>query len=143
MRLELTRRADYAVRAVLELGRHSGDGPLSAAAIAARTAIPPRFAGQVMGDLVAAGLVEARIGRHGGYRLARPPAAISILDVVEAVEGDVRRLTCVLRGAPCAIDGTCDVHAVFSAAQDALLAELAGASVAATLAAAAPPTSGG
>ena len=126
MRLELTRRADYAVRAMLALARHQ-DGLLSGGRIAASMDIPPRFVAQVMGDLVQAGLVEARTGRRGGYRLARPTAQISILQVVEAVEGDARRRTCVLRGGPCSRDGFCDVHQIFSSAQDALLERLGAA----------------
>ncbi|HUG47435.1 MAG TPA: Rrf2 family transcriptional regulator [Candidatus Limnocylindria bacterium] len=132
MRLELTRRADYAVRAMLALARH-GDGLISGSRLAAEVAIPPRFAAQVMGDLVAAGLVEPRTGRNGGYRLARPAGTISMLAIVEAVEGDARRRTCVLRGGPCSRDGVCDVHEIFSAAQDALLERLAAASLTAAL----------
>lgn len=128
MRLELTRRADYAVRAMVALARHEA-GQLSAPAIAAATGSPARFVAQVMGDLLGAGLVEARTGRSGGYRLARPASQISILDIVEAIEGDARRRTCVLRGGACARDGVCDVHHVFSSAQDALLERLAGATL--------------
>lgn len=129
MRLELTRRADYAVRAMLELA-HAGGGLTAGPAIAATTGIPPRFVAQVMGDLVGAGLAEARMGRSGGYRLARSASLISILDVVQAVEGDGRRRTCVLRGSPCARDGVCEVHDIFSAAQDALLDRLGEATLA-------------
>jgi Rrf2 family protein len=131
MRLELTRRADYAVRAMISLARNGGLH--SGSRIAAEMDIPPRFVAQVMGDLVQAGLVRARTGRSGGYRLAHAPSAISILAIVEAVEGDARRRTCVLRSAPCQRDGVCDVHAIFSAAQDALLNQLAGASLAGAL----------
>jgi Rrf2 family protein len=123
MRLQLTRRADYAVRAMLALARHD-DGLLSGNRIAEAMDIPPRFVAQVMGDLVQAGLVEARTGRRGGYRLARGPAQISILQVVEAVEPEARRRTCVLRGGACSRDGYCDVHLIFSSAQDALLQRL-------------------
>lgn len=130
VRLELTRRGDYAIRAVLALAREPGDAVLSGPRIAAATGIPPRFLPQVMGDLVRGTLVRARTGRSGGYRLARAPAEISLLEVIEAVEGDARRRTCVLRGGPCLQDGACDVHDIFAAAQDALLARLASATVA-------------
>ena len=124
MRLELTRRADYGVRAMVALAS-AGDERLSSPQIAARTASPRAFVGQVMRDLVASGLVEGRTGRTGGYRLARPATRISILDIVEAVEGDARRRTCVLRGGACARNGACAVHEIFSGAQDALLDRLA------------------
>ncbi len=130
MRLELTRRGDYAVRAMLALTRRGGNGPMSTRRIAEGMGIPERFLPQVMGDLVRAALVEATPGRNGGYTLARPADQITILDVVEAVEGDSRRRTCVLRGGPCGVDGYCDVHDVFFSAQDAMLRALGGATLA-------------
>ncbi len=125
MRLELTKRGDYAVRAMLALARGSGNGLLSARRIADAMVIPVHFLPQVLGDLQRAGLVEAAAGRAGGYRLAKAPEAISLLDVIEAVEGDSRRQVCVLRGGPCGLDGTCDVHEVFFRGQEAMLGTLA------------------
>ncbi len=81
--------------------------------------IPARFLPQVMADLGRAGLVRAEPGRNGGHRLGRPAVDIDLLEIIEAVEGDSRRRTCVLRGGPCNAFGQCDVHAVFSAAQEA------------------------
>ena len=130
MRLELTRRGDYAIRAVIALGRVERESVTPAPRLAELTGIPPRFVAQVMAEVVRAGIAEARVGRSGGYRLARDPAAITLLEVVEAVEGDPRRRACVLRNSPCLRGGACDVHAVFVAAQDALLAELARATIA-------------
>jgi Rrf2 family protein len=129
VRIELTRRADYAVRAVVALAAAPPGDRLSVRRIAADRDIPARFLPQVMADLVAAGLVEGRAGRTGGYRLARPAAAITMLDVVEAVEGDSRRRTCVLRSGPCGIDRTCVVHPVFAAAQDAMIRSLGDATI--------------
>lgn len=129
MRLELTRRGDYAVRAMLTLAR-PGIGQLTASAIAAATGIPENYVPQVMGDLVRAGLVMNRRGRHGGYLLGRPAAEVSLLSIVEAIEGDGRRRTCVLRGGPCRRDGACDVHDAFSRAQEAVFGTLAAVSLA-------------
>jgi Rrf2 family transcriptional regulator, iron-sulfur cluster assembly transcription factor len=130
MRLELTKRGDYAVRAMLALTRGWGTGVLSARRISDAMAIPVRFLPQVLGDLARAGLVEAAPGRTGGYRLAKDPGAITLLDVIEAVEGDGRRRTCVLRGGPCGVDGTCDVHDVFFEGQEALRGTFARATLA-------------
>lgn len=124
MRLELTKRGDYAVRAMLALGRGEGGRLLSVRRIAADMSIPPRFLPQVMGDLVRARLVKGMPGRTGGYRLSRPATEISLLTIVEAVEGGSRRQTCVLRGGPCRLDGTCDVHDAFAGAQEAMIASL-------------------
>ena len=105
------------------------DTRLSVRRIADDMAIPVRFLPQVMADLGRAGLVSATAGRAGGHRLARPPSAISPLDVVEAVEGD-RRRTCILRGGPCGLDGHCDAHGPFIEAQDAMISRLAAADLA-------------
>jgi Rrf2 family transcriptional regulator, iron-sulfur cluster assembly transcription factor len=130
MRLELTKRGDYAVRAMLALTRSNGTGLVSARRIADAMAIPVRFLPQVLTDLQRAGLVEALPGRAGGYRLSRDPATISLLDVIEAVEGDSRRRACVLRGIPCGADGHCDVHDVFFEGQEAMLRTLAASTLA-------------
>jgi Rrf2 family protein len=129
MRLELTKRGDYAVRAMIALARDAA-GLTSARTIAAGMAIPPRFLPQVMADLVRAGLVEGVTGRSGGYRLSVAAARISLLTIVEAVEGTSRRETCVLRGGPCGRDDTCAVHAAFCAAEEAMIGALASVSLA-------------
>jgi Rrf2 family protein len=130
MRLELTRRGDYGIRAMLALARTPEGRRASVSSIAADHRIPVRFLPSAMADLVAAGLVEGTTGRTGGYRLAVPASTITLLDVIEALEGDPRRTTCVLRGSPCLVSGACDVHAVFAAAQEALLEGLAATTLA-------------
>jgi Rrf2 family protein len=130
MRLELTKRADYAIRAVLALARLPPAERRSARQVAVDQAIPASFLPLVMRDLVQAGLVDGRVGRSGGYRLARSAAMISMLDVIEAVEGDSRRRVCVLRNARCPVGGVCDVHATFASAQDDVLRRLGATSVA-------------
>jgi Rrf2 family protein len=130
MRLGLTHRGAYAVRAVLTLARTHGGDVVPARTIAREMDIPVRFLPQVLADLTRAGLVEARLGRSGGYRLTRDPAGISLLEVIEAVEGDARRQTCVLTGRRCGSSPEpCDVHEVFTHAQVAILTQLADTSV--------------
>jgi Rrf2 family protein len=124
MRLQLTKRADYGVRAMLALARAS-DERLSAPHIAATMHIPGHFLPQVMADLARAGLVRSTPGRRGGYRLARAPDGITLLEVIDAVEGDERRYDCVLRDAPCGLDGRCELHEFFADAREALLGRLA------------------
>lgn len=129
MKFELTRRADYAVRAMLALSASSDGAPLTARQLAERTNVPASFLPQVMADLSRAGLVSGRIGRIGGYRLARPAGSISLLEVIETIEGDTRRTTCVLRNGPCLVDGRCTAHDAFHAAQEALRTSLAAATL--------------
>jgi Rrf2 family protein len=130
VRIELTRRGDYAVRAVLALAQQDGDGPLSARVISERMGIPVRFLPHVLHDLVAADLITGRTGRNGGYRLARPAEKIDLLCVLDAVETDHGAPRCVLRGGPCNPDGRCAVHDVFMAATAAMRDRLAGATLA-------------
>jgi len=124
MRLELTRRGDYAVRAMRVLARRpdvtdAGSRLQSVTRIAEVAAIPPRILPSVMTLLRRAGLVDAEEGRTGGYRLARPAERISLLEVIEAIEGDTRRRTCALRGGRCLADGPCEIHETLWRAQEA------------------------
>ncbi|CAN5674888.1 N/A [soil metagenome] len=137
MKLELTRRGAYAIRAALTLARNRQGAVVPASRIAREMDIPVRFLPQILGDLTRAGIVEARLGRSGGYRLARPPADVSLLEIIRAAEGDARRRTCVLTGRSCGdVEPACDVHEVFFAAQGALLGRLARATLSGVLASA-------
>jgi Rrf2 family protein len=81
-----TAKADYAVRAAIELAA-AGDGPVSTERIAEAQGIPANFLENILVDLRRAGVVESRRGAAGGYLLARPATEISIADVIRAVEG--------------------------------------------------------
>lgn len=124
MRLELTRRGDYAVRAMLALATTAQREPTSVPEIAKAMGIPVGFLPRIMGQLVRAGLVTSTAGRRGGYSLVRRAMRISLLEVIEAVEGDSRHQTCVLRGGPCRPDGRCQVHDALFGAQAAMLDRL-------------------
>ncbi len=80
----LSKTAEYALRAVVWLGREP-DQRESADFLAEKTQVPRRYLHKVLQDLVRAGLVHSQSGPHGGYRLARSPKKITILDVVNAV----------------------------------------------------------
>ena len=128
MRLTLTKQAEYALRVLVWLsadGTPGGAGGREpprrkAAQIAAATAVPPVFAARVLALLQRHGLLRARAGRQGGYTLARPPAAITLLEVVEAVEGPLLSPECVLRDALCSEDEPCLLHDAWSTAREAL-----------------------
>ncbi len=84
--MRLSAKADYALRASVELAS-LGDGHVKAEALARAQSIPLRFLEQILLDLKHAGLVASQRGAEGGYWLARPPAEISLADVIRAVEG--------------------------------------------------------
>jgi Rrf2 family protein len=139
MRVTLSLRGDYAVRAMLALAERERDAAggdadlaplLSAGRIATQMRIPLRFVAHVLADLVRAGLVAGSPGRHGGYRLAHPAAEIDLLQVVDAAEPKGGPPRCVLRGIPCDPAGRCAVHDAFSGATAAVRAELARTTIA-------------
>ena len=124
MRLTLSLRADYAVRAMVSLAAAGSPAPVSARALSDRMAIPVRVLPHVLSDLGKAGLVLGTTGRNGGYRLARAAAEIDLLSIVDAAEPRSGAAICVLRGGPCAPDGRCAVHDAFAAANEATRASL-------------------
>jgi Rrf2 family iron-sulfur cluster assembly transcriptional regulator len=122
--LSLGRRADYAVRATLDLAAHHGGARRKARQIGEAMAIPTSFLPQILADLVRAGLAVSVAGPRGGYALARTPQEVNLLEVVIAVDGELNGTRCVLRGGPCRWEGHCAVHEPWSRAQQALLDEL-------------------
>jgi Rrf2 family protein len=84
--MRVTAKADYAVRAALELAA-AGMGPVKGDVIAESQAIPLRFLENILAELRHAGLVQSQRGAEGGYWLARPADQIKLADVIRAVEG--------------------------------------------------------
>jgi len=97
---------------------------LTSREIAEKMLIPPKYLPQVLGDLIKARLVDSIPGPGGGYSLARPASAISLLDVVEAAEGPVQNTKCLLRGGPCYWEDRCSMHESWAAAQDKMIDQL-------------------
>ncbi len=128
MRLEITRRSDLAARALLELAR-TGER-MRSAELADRVGTTPGFLSQAMTPLVGKEWVTSSPGRHGGYALVADPAAVSLLDVIEAVEGPTDRGQCVLEDRPCGRAAQCALHRPWSNARDQLTAELSRATLA-------------
>ncbi len=120
MNLTLTRRGDYAVRAAVFLAEAwEGDGLCRISDVSAAMALPASYTPQILGLLTRAGLATAKAGPAGGYRLARDPASISLLEVVEAAEGSLTSTRCILRGGPCHWESACAVHGAWAAASEA------------------------
>ncbi|MEU6299413.1 RrF2 family transcriptional regulator [Streptomyces erythrochromogenes] len=85
--MRISARADYAVRAALQLAVAQDDGPVKAEAIADAQDIPHKFLEGILNDMRRGGLVLSQRGGNGGYRLAKPAGAISIADVIRVVDG--------------------------------------------------------
>ena len=84
--MRVSAKADYAIRAAVELAA-AGDGPVKGDRIARAQGIPPNFLENILADLRNAGIVGSRRGAEGGYWLARPADAVSLADVIRAVDG--------------------------------------------------------
>lgn len=90
--MKLSNKGRYSIQAVFDMAFHGHGDASQIKDIAERQAIPPRFLEQIFQDLKRGGLVVSKRGPRGGYRLARPASAISLGDVVRAVEGPVTLL---------------------------------------------------
>lgn len=93
--MNLSQKCQYAVRAVLELAKQYGRGPVAISQIAANQAIPQRFLENILNELRPTGLIESRRGIQGGYLLARDPATISVGEIIRLVEGPLDPVKCM------------------------------------------------
>jgi Rrf2 family protein len=93
--MQISRKVDYALRAVIYLAIRSDQRPCSVAEIAAREGIPKKFLEKIIQDLIRDGLVRSTRGAQGGYTLAREPAMITFKNIIEAIEGPVSVNVCV------------------------------------------------
>lgn len=120
------------MRAAISLARIADTGSYrKLREIAEEMDIPARYAHEIVSLLVKAGLAEARAGKQGGYRLARLPARISLLEVVEAGDGAMRVDRCALSGGPCHWQETiCAVHPMLDEGVKAMTASLRSRSLA-------------
>jgi Rrf2 family protein len=129
--LKLSKRGDYVVRSAICLARAYESGtPKKLRQVSADMGVPRTFVSQILGDLVHADLAVSSFGKDGGYRLARPPAEVSLLEVVEAGEGPLVPETCALGDGPCRWEAVCPLHESWGAASSALRQELAATSLA-------------
>lgn len=100
--MKISARGEYACRAILDLALHySRLEPVQMGEIAQRQEIPYKYLEQILIFLKRAGLVESRRGSTGGYTLARPPAEISLSQVIRAVDGPLVSVTCLDEGKEC------------------------------------------
>ncbi len=124
----MTRRADLAVRALVALGAHLGR--LKAGALASELGTTSGFVPQVMGPLVRAGWARSEPGPTGGYSLSIPLEALSVLQVVELIDGPTDTGRCVVASRACDEANPCALHVAWSQARDELVASLGAMSLA-------------
>ncbi|MFZ5998150.1 MAG: RrF2 family transcriptional regulator [Nitrospirota bacterium] len=110
--MEITREADYAIRCVFYLSSRPNDVTMIDE-IAREMSIPKSFLAKILQKLAKAGIVNSFRGVKGGFQLARAPKDITLLDVVEAIEGPVGMNICVLDKGQCDLSSTCCIHPVW------------------------------
>jgi Rrf2 family protein len=93
--MQITRQADYAVRAVLHLARMGNTERAATSTVAKEQNIPPSFLAKIISQLSIAGLLHTSRGARGGVTLAREPKDITLLEVVEAIDGPIQLNECV------------------------------------------------
>lgn len=127
--MELTRKGEYAIRGIVYLAGKPLDKVCLLSDIAAAVDVPPTFLAKIFQQFSKMGLVKSFRGTGGGFMLGRPPEKITLLEVVEAVEGPIVPNRCVSNAADCERSGSCNVHPVWKRVQD----EVRGALKAVTL----------
>ena len=130
--MQLTRSADYAVRAMLDIATKSSnhEGRARTHMVAQRQDIPPALLAKLVPLLVRAGLLDSQRGARGGLILARPETDISMLEIVEAIEGPIAINRCTATPLQCDKVNRCSIHPVWQQAQDYLVSLLKSTSLA-------------
>jgi Rrf2 family protein len=122
--MQITRQADYAVRAVLYLAQLGPEQRAATSQIAQEKQIPPSFLAKIVSQLSVAGLLQTSRGARGGVSLARAPQDISVLEVVEAIDGPILLNECVASSSVCVFGDTCPMRPLWCDAQAELVGRL-------------------
>jgi len=124
MALRLTNAADYAIRSMLYIASLPEGRVVLRSEVAETQNIPSSFMAKILRGLVRAGLLRSSRGVHGGFALAHPAADISLLDVVEAIEGPVALTQCIPDPEACEHAANCPANAVWLRVQEQIAAVL-------------------
>ena len=129
--MRLTRQGDYAVRVIVDLAAQPQDAPIPRAQIQARQDVPAAYLAKIVQALARAGLVRTLPGARGGVSLNAAPGAVTLLQVIEAIEGPIHLNRCVVAPGSCPRDRFCSVHPVWLRLQALVRRELEAVTIAA------------
>ena len=118
--MRLTRAGEYAVRCVMCLAKNGTDKIVSRHEVSVSGNIPPHFLAKIAQQLSRAGIIEILQGARGGYRLLVPPEKLSLLEVIEAIIGEIFLNDCVVRPESCHASSSCAVNSIWLKARDQL-----------------------
>ena len=122
--MQITRQADYALRAMLFLSRKEPNEKTATSQIAEQQRIPPSFLAKIISQLSIAGLIHTSRGARGGVSLARAPEAISVLEVVEAIDGPISLNECSAQPEGCPFGEECPIRPIWCSTQHELVEKL-------------------
>lgn len=122
--MQITRQADYALRAMFFLSKLDPNERAATSQIAQEQRIPPSFLAKIISQLSIAGLIHTSRGARGGVSLARPASEISILEVVEAIDGPIMLNECTTSPEACPFGEECPIRPLWCQAQDELVERL-------------------
>lgn len=122
--MQLTLKGDYAVRVIVDLAGRSEGATVKTEDLGRRTGVPRAFLSKIIQALAHAGLVRTRRGALGGISLAPAAQAITLRQVIEAVEGPIYLNRCLIRPGECPRDSFCPVHPVWGRIQAIVTREL-------------------
>jgi Rrf2 family protein len=128
--MQLTRAADYASRVMVHLAGLPAGTRASLPTLAEAVEVPEQFLSKVLQMLGRSGLIQSQRGASGGFELMADPERVTLLDVVEAIEGPMQLNLCLGPGEGCARKSRCAVHLVWVDAQEALVGVLRAATIA-------------
>lgn len=112
--MKLSTKGRYGLRALVELVHRSGNGPVLLDAVAKAQGLSRKYLHALFTRLKAAGIIRSIRGARGGYVLARDPAQITILEVLEALEGPMAVTDCVLDAKVCEMSGDCSTRGIWT-----------------------------
>lgn len=118
--LQISRKGDYAIRGMVYLATQPADKVSLLSDIAAEMEIPQMFLAKIFQQFNKSGLVKSYRGAGGGFQLGRPAENISLLEIVEAVEGPIVPNRCIMAKGMCSRDATCTVHPVWKEVQKSM-----------------------
>ena len=122
--MQITRQADYAVRAMVYLAQLGTNQRAATSQIAHEEKIPPSFLAKIVSQLSVAGLLQTSRGAHGGVSLAKTAEEITLLEVVEAIDGPILLNDCVADHGACEFGDDCPLKPIWCDAQAELVERL-------------------
>src|SRR5664279_5477913 len=122
--MQITRQADYAIRAVLYVTKLGENQRAATRQIAQEQHIPPSFLAKIISQLSIAGLLQTSRGARGGVMLAKSAQEITLLDVVESIDGPIALNECVSDENACSFTGECPLRSIWCDAQVELVTRL-------------------